>query len=117
AWVEAYDRRVWRGEAPADGMLASAEQERDAAYGELTRDNYLDVTFPPAGLAVTNGRASRGTRVPIPDLMPGEYDLVMTITDLHAKSSATASTWFQVLSPEQRADLVSMARGDSGHSR
>jgi GWxTD domain-containing protein len=117
AWVEGFDRLVRAGEETAARMLDSADEDFAAPGGELTRENYLDVTFPPAGLDLVGGRAARGTRVPIPDLVPGEYALVMTITDLHTGAGARADTWFQVLSPAQRAELAAMANPAAARSK
>jgi GWxTD domain-containing protein len=117
AWVEGFDRMVRAGETSPDRMLDSADADYSSPDGELTTKNYLDVTFPPAGLDVVNGRGQKGARVPVTHLAPGEYDLVMTIRDLRAGTSATASTWFQVLSPEQREELVAMGRGTAGHGK
>ncbi|HEX7878591.1 MAG TPA: GWxTD domain-containing protein, partial [Candidatus Eisenbacteria bacterium] len=110
AWVEGFDRLVRAGDEQAGQMLETAESDADAEGSELSRSNYLQVTFPPAGLNLVNGRGAKGSRVPVPDLEPGEYDLVMTVRDIHAGLSATASTWFQILSPEEREDLVAMGR-------
>jgi len=111
AWVQGFDRLVRQGEEEPDRLVDVAAADALADDGELTQENYLDVRFPPAGLAVTRGRAARGTRVPIPNLAPGEYALTMTLTDLHAGKSTVAQTTFQVLSAEQRDQLVAMGHG------
>ncbi|TPW10439.1 MAG: hypothetical protein FD129_1912, partial [bacterium] len=111
AWVQGYDRLVRLGEESAARLVQVAVSDANLAGSELGRDNFLDVTFPPAGLPVKSGRASRGTRVPVTDLVPGEYCLIMTVTDLHATRSATASATFQVLSDEQRQELATIGRG------
>jgi len=102
------------GDEPAARLVQGAVSDAGLADSELGRQNFLDVTFPPAGLPVKEGRASRGTRVPIPELEPGEYSLIMTVTDLHARKSATASAIFQVLSDQQRQELVRIGRGETG---
>lgn len=117
AWVQGYDRLVHLGEEPASRVVEVAASDALQADSELDRGNYLDVTFPPAGLEVNGGRAPRGTRVPVTDLAPGEYCLIMTVTDLHAGKSATSSAPFQVLSEAQRLELKNLGLGEVGHEK
>ncbi|MDZ4805805.1 MAG: GWxTD domain-containing protein, partial [Candidatus Eisenbacteria bacterium] len=64
AWVQGYDRLVRLGEESAAAIVEVAASDALLVHSELGRSNFLDVTFPPVGLAFKDGRASRGTRVP-----------------------------------------------------
>lgn len=109
ASVLEFEVMVQDGRVRPDDLVSFAA--RQAATGTaLDERNYFDVFFPPVTMRVETSRANKATRLTLPDLVPGEYALVLSVTDQLTRDTAHGTTYFRVLSPEQRAGLTSPSR-------
>ncbi len=101
-YVISHARRVRAGEAQAGDDLHLGRLGISLDGITLTRTNYSDVIFMPETMRLSAGaRVPKRAHVPVPLLEPGDYALLVTVTDLVAGRSATAEAPFRI-TPEDR---------------
>lgn len=104
-----FERLVRAGQARPGQFISFAGRLAERGV-ELDEHNYSDVLFPPATMAVMNGRVTRGTKLLLPELEPGEYAFIVSVTDRLSQASAHRMTFFRVLTSRQRRDLAAGTR-------
>lgn len=105
-YVLGYERLVKDGKVAADDLVEFAADEMASGGDNLSAANYLDVGFPAAVLPAAKGRTAKGTRVGVPNLEPGEYALILTVTDAISGSTASARSFFRILNDQQLRELA-----------
>jgi GWxTD domain-containing protein len=105
-YVLGYERLVKDGKVAADDLVEFAADEMASGGDNLSAANYLDVGFPAAVVPAAKGRTPKGTRVGVPHLEPGEYALILTVTDTISGSTASARSFFRILNDQQLRDLA-----------
>lgn len=110
-----FEGMVRDGRARPNDLVSFAARQASAGAA-LDERNYFDVFFPPVTMPVEIDRAAKATRLTLPDLDPGEYAVVISVTDHLTRAAALGTTFFRVLSGRQRAELLAYARGGAPRS-
>ncbi len=101
AYLRAFDRHVRSGSARAGSLVDLAASGMEVGDVPLSPRTYSDLRLPAERLRLEPGATlPRGARVDVGGLAPGEYALLLTVTDLTTGNRATARTPFTVMSDE-----------------
>ncbi len=107
-YVVGHTRRVRAGQAQPDDELRHGRLGASLDGVTLTRSNYADVSFLPETVRSSPGASVlRRARVPIGLLDPGEYALLVTVTDVITGQSASSEAPFQIAAEPQLRKLLS----------
>lgn len=107
-YVISHARRVRAGEAQSGDDLHLGRLGISLDGITLTRTNYSDVIFMPETTRLSAGaRVPKRAHVPVPLLEPGDYALLVTVTDLVAGRSATAEAPFRITPEDRLRELLS----------
>lgn len=102
--------RLVRARQARPGQFVSFAARLAEQGVELDEHNYSDVIFPPVTLAVTDGRVTKGTKLLLPELAPGEYAFIVSVTDQLSQAAAHGLAFFRVLTPRQSREMAAGSR-------
>jgi hypothetical protein len=108
-YILEYERLARDGVVTDNDIVEFAAERLKSGGDDLTPENYVDVFFPTAHLPLNGNKTPKGARVPIPDLVPDDYGLIVTVSDEVSQQTTTNRAFFRILTPEQRRDLTALS--------
>lgn len=105
-YVRGFDYHVTRGSAAPEDLVTFAAGGLAIGNVTLTDKNYSDVKFPRETVPLRGGRMPKGARVDVSGLDPGNYVLVVTVTDALNQAEATGRVPFQILTDASLRGLL-----------
>ncbi len=106
-YVISHARRVQTGQAERGDDLHLGRLGISLGDVTLTSTNYSDVIFMPETMSISaRARVPKRAHVPVPRLEPGDYALLVTVTDLVAGRTVTVEAPFRITREEDLRQLL-----------
>jgi GWxTD domain-containing protein len=106
SYVLGYEYFVRQGKAAPENLVAYAAKGLSIGGVVLGRDNYSDTEFPATSPPARERGMPRAIVLDLGNLVPGEYVLIVTVTDAVSGQEASARNLFQVLTDSAMRDLL-----------
>ncbi len=107
AYAREYAEQVRTGDIPTDDPIRLGGVGVSLGEVTLTRENYTDVTFSDETVRITGGgRQPKGAQVDVSRLEPGEYAVLVTVTDLNTSRSVTTHAPFRIVADAEMRALL-----------